>query len=77
MACREKKEKENLIRIVKEKGGEIYIDSTKKAQGRGAYLCNNLKCFEKFKKKKSLERSFKCYIEKGIYLDLENKIKDL
>ena len=24
MACREKKEKENLIRIVKEKGGEIY-----------------------------------------------------
>ena len=75
MACREKKLKKNLIRIVKEKGGKIYIDVSSKASGRGAYLCNDLKCFEILKKKRCLERNFKCYVEKEIYSAIENKIK--
>lgn len=77
MACRKKYLKKNLIRVVKEKSGRIYIDEIKKAQGRGAYLCYNEKCLEILKKKKCLERNFKCYVENDIYLELEENIKKI
>jgi len=33
--------------IVKNKEEEIFIDKTGKANGRGAYLCNDKNCLEK------------------------------
>ena len=47
MGCNEKKNKKELIRIAKNKENEITLDETGKAQGRGAYLCYNIKCLEK------------------------------
>ncbi len=75
IACRKKYLKRDLIRVVKEKSGKMYIDEIKKAQGRGAYLCYNEKCLEILKKKRCLERNFKCYVESDIYLELEKNIK--
>ncbi len=77
MACRKKYLKKDLIRVVKEKSGKIYIDEIKKAHGRGAYLCYNEKCLEILKKKRGLERNFKCYVESDIYLKLEENIKKI
>ncbi len=74
MACRGKKQKEQLIRVVKQKKGLIFIDKTGKADGRGAYVCNNLECLELLKKKRGLERSFKCKIDGLIYDDLEKEL---
>ena len=74
MACRERKQKERLIRVVKQKKGSIFIDKTGKADGRGAYVCNNLECLELLKKKRGLERSFKCKIDGLIYDDLEKEL---
>lgn len=74
MACREKKQKEQLIRVVKQKKGVIFIDKTGKADGRGAYVCNSLECFELLKKKRGLERSFKCKIDGLVYDDLEKEL---
>ena len=42
MGCNCQKDKKELIRIVKNKEGIISIDKTGKAQGRGAYICNNI-----------------------------------
>lgn len=74
MACREKKQKKQLVRVVKQKDGVIFIDKTGKADGRGAYVCNNLECLNLLKKKRGLERSFRCKIDSLIYDDLENEL---
>ncbi len=74
MGCNTKKEKRELIRIVKNKEGEIKIDRTGKQEGRGAYLCDNIECLEKVIKSKRLERILDIKIEKEIYEDLRGVI---
>ena len=39
MACQEKKDKRELVRIVRSPEGEISVDLTGKKPGRGAYIC--------------------------------------
>ena len=67
MGCNEKKDKKDLIRIVKNKNNEITIDRTKKAQGRGAYICDNIQCLEKIIKTKRLEKILDMKISEEIY----------
>ena len=67
MGCNEKKDKKDLIRIVKNKNGEISIDRTGKQEGRGAYLCDNIECLEKVIKTKRIERVFEQKISDEIY----------
>ena len=55
MGCNSQKNKNELIRIVKNKEGIISIDRTGKAQGRGAYICDNVECLEKVIKSKSFQ----------------------
>jgi predicted RNA-binding protein YlxR (DUF448 family) len=47
IACRQVKSKRELIRIVRLPDGEILVDETGKANGRGAYLCRERACWEK------------------------------
>ena len=68
--------KNELIRIVMNKEGNIFIDKTGKANGRGAYICNNIDCLEKVIKSKRVERSFDTKIEDNIYRELRNQILD-
>ncbi len=65
--CNNMIEKKDLIRVVKNKENQIFIDKSFKMQGRGAYICNKLECFEKSYKNKGLERSFKGRVDKEIY----------
>lgn len=76
MGCNEKKDKNQLIRIVKEKNGEILVDRTGKKEGRGAYICDNEKCLEKLIKSKRLERVFEMNISQEIYESLRGVILD-
>ena len=39
LCCREMKPKRELVRVVLNKEGQISVDLTGKAAGRGAYLC--------------------------------------
>lgn len=72
--CLEMKEKKTLLRVVKTNDGQYNIDLTGKMAGRGAYVCNNLQCFEKAFKAKGLERSFKSSIPKDVYEKLRNEL---
>lgn len=75
VVCRKKKPKDQLIRIVRQKQtGEIFIDKTQKSDGRGAYLCLDRKCLEQVRKKRGIERSFKCRVNGLIYDDLEKEL---
>ena len=71
MGCNIKKDKKDLIRIVKNKENEISIDKTGKQEGRGAYICKNIQCLEKAIKTKKLERSFDMEITVEIYEKLK------
>lgn len=76
IACNKKKEKGQLLRIVKNKNGEINIDKNGKMEGRGAYICKDINCLEIAIKKKKLEKSFSCKIESDIYESIRGVISD-
>ena len=76
MGCNEKKDKKELIRIVKNKENQINIDKTGKMEGRGAYLCENIKCLEKVIKSKRLEKMLDMKISDEIYKNLRGVILD-
>jgi predicted RNA-binding protein YlxR (DUF448 family) len=76
LGCKESKNKKELIRIVKQNDGKIFIDKTGKANGRGAYICNNIECLEKAIKSKRLENNFETKIDNKIYESLRGVIID-
>ena len=67
MGCNEKKDKKDLIRIVKNKQKEINIDKTGKLEGRGAYICDSITCLDKAIKTKRIEKVFEQKIPDEIY----------
>ncbi len=76
IGCNVKKDKKDLIRIVKDNQDNISIDRTGKANGRGAYICDNIDCLEKAIKNKRIEKSFKLQIDESIYENLRNLINN-
>lgn len=74
MGCNIKKDKKDLIRIVKSKEGEINLDKTGKMPGRGAYICDNIECLDKAIKSKRVDRIFEKTVENKIYEKLRGVI---
>lgn len=72
--CQEMKNKKDMIRVVRNKEGEISIDFTGKKAGRGAYICPEVECLEKAIKNKGLERSYKCKVSDEIYEQLKSEL---
>ena len=75
LGCDDMIGKKGLLRIVRSKEGEISLDLTGKKSGRGAYICKDLQCFEKARKRKSFERSLKCRIPDEVYDRLRQEIE--
>lgn len=76
VVCKEMKPKKELIKIVKNKEGEIFVDNSYKANGRGAYICRSRTCFDKCLKQKNLNKSFKCEISTNILEQIEKEINN-
>ena len=73
--CRESKEKKELIRIVRDKEGNVFVDVTGRQNGRGAYICKSTECLEKAIKNKGLERTLKISsIDSEVYERLQKEI---
>lgn len=77
IGCGESKNKKEMIRVLKTPEGEFTIDATGRKNGRGAYLCRSMECFEKAVKGKGLERSFKMAIPKEVYETLQKEMEEL
>ncbi|MBO8462026.1 MAG: YlxR family protein [Firmicutes bacterium] len=56
-----------LFRIVKTPTGDIKVDFTYRANGRGAYISKNKEAIENAKKKKLLSKALECNISDEIY----------
>lgn len=72
--CGERKEKKELIRIIKTPEEEITVDFTGKKNGRGAYICNSIDCLKLARKRKALDRSLKTTIPAEIYESLQKEM---
>jgi len=73
IVTKEKLEKKDLIRIVKNKEGKISIDLKGKANGRGVYLKRDLGVIDKAPK--YLPRVLESEIDPKLYEDLKELIK--
>lgn len=76
IGCNEIKNKNELIRIVKNNENKVFIDKTGKANGRGAYICDNIECLEKAIKTKRLSRNFEIEISEEIYSELREMLNN-
>ena len=72
--CGEQKPKKELVRVVKTPDGEILLDLTGKASGRGAYICHNAECLKKARKSKRIDRTFEMTIPDEVYKQMEEEI---
>ena len=72
--CMEMKPKKELVRVVKNKDGEISLDLSGKKPGRGAYVCKDIECFKKARKARRFEREFACKIPEEIFDLMEEEM---
>lgn len=75
LGCMEMKPKRELIRVVKNKDGEVFVDLTGKKNGRGAYICKDIECLEKAFKNKRLQKNLQAEIDDQLYNRLKDEIE--
>ena len=67
--------KNELLRIVKNKENIINVDENGKEPGRGAYICYDRECLEKAEKTKKLEKVLNVKIKDDIYIKIRDVIE--
>ena len=72
IVCQTRDAKKGLIRVVKNKENEIFIDPTGRANGRGAY-----ECLTKAIKSKQLNRAFRMDVDDQVYEHLLGQLEKL
>jgi hypothetical protein len=68
--------KDALLRIVKNKQGEVFVDPTGKAHGRGAYVKKDKSALKTLKKKNILDRVFQIKVDSSVYEACEEALTD-
>ena len=74
VVSKEKLEKKALIRVVKTPEGNVVVDDTGKANGRGAYLKKDKEIILKAKSTKALDKVLEIEIPDSLYEDMLEKI---
>lgn len=70
----EKCEKKDLIRVVRDNTGNVFVDVTGRANGRGAYLKKDIDVIKKARVNKILDRRLEVEVPDSIYEELLNMI---
>lgn len=77
VVTKEQLPKVELLRIVKNKENEIFVDLTGKANGRGAYIKKDVNVLKTAKDKKILERAMESQISEEVYEEIEKVITNI
>lgn len=75
MGCNEHKPKQELLRVVRSPEGEISLDFTGKKNGRGAYLCRDVKCLRRARKSHRIDRVLETEIPEEVYDRMEREME--
>lgn len=70
VVTKEKTQKKDLLRVVRDKEGNVSIDETGKSNGRGAYLKKDAEVINKARTTKVLERVLEVPIPNEIYEEM-------
>ena len=73
---REKLEKKELLRIVRNKELGVKVDETGKLNGRGVYIKKDIEVLKKAKKNKILDKRLEIEIPEEIYEEIEKIINN-
>ena len=68
--------KKDLIRVVRNKEGQVFIDLQGRQNGRGAYLKASKEAIDVCRKKNSLGRALEISIPESIYEELERIVEN-
>ena len=75
MGCRERKNKRDMLRVVRQTDGGVTLDFGGKLNGRGAYVCPDIECLKKARKSRSLERCLEVEIPQEVYDRMEREME--
>ncbi len=67
--------KKSLIRVVKTKEGEVFVDPTGKKNGRGAYVSDSMDVIDKAEQSKALDKHLEIHIPSDIYDELRTYVE--
>jgi predicted RNA-binding protein YlxR (DUF448 family) len=70
VGCRGEAGKRGLIRLTRRAGGGANVDSTGRAEGRGAYLHDDPACIESARRRRALERALHTTIQPELWSEL-------
>ena len=76
VVTQERLPKKDLLRIVKNNEGEVFVDLSSKANGRGAYIKKDVAVLELAMKNKNLERALECSIPETVDESIRKVIID-
>ncbi|MBQ9782966.1 MAG: YlxR family protein [Clostridia bacterium] len=76
LGCNEHKPKRELLRVVRSPEGEISLDFTGKKSGRGAYICQSVRCLKKARKSRRIDRSLECTVPEEVYDRMEQELTE-
>lgn len=86
LGCGEMFPQKELVRVVKTKikpetedgevAYEVSLDLVGKKNGRGAYVCRKVECFQQARKAKRFSRALQCEIEEDIYEKMAEEMRD-
>ena len=76
IVCKNMIPKKQLLRIVRGTDGNYFFDGTFKANGRGAYICDNPECVEKCLKKKLINHALRTQIPDEVYKALSEEYEN-
>ncbi|NIK10829.1 RNase P modulator RnpM [Alkalibacillus almallahensis] len=68
--------KKELIRVVRNKEGDVFIDETGKQNGRGAYLSRDVSTIKKAKQTKALNRHLNADVDETLYDELLQHVSE-
>lgn len=74
VVTRNREDKRNLLRIVKDQENNVFVDVTGKQNGKGAYITKSKEVLEMAKKNKALDRALECEVPESIYVEIEKYI---
>ncbi|NMA68928.1 MAG: YlxR family protein [Desulfitobacterium sp.] len=74
LGCEEMRPKKELIRVVRTPEGTVELDPTGKRNGRGAYICPHLECFQRAAKGKRFQKSLDVELTPEVLAELERKL---
>jgi predicted RNA-binding protein YlxR (DUF448 family) len=67
--------KKSMLRVVRTKEGEVFVDETGKKSGRGAYVSKSEEVVETARKQNTLERHLEVKIPDEVYDELIRLIR--